>query len=189
MIDLQRSLDIILEDGPVDGPKPQELASELVQQLQDARQQVADIEHKLTNIKYRISADLALSLRRAQPGLNVALDKNGCKVGYKTKLLHFIPDIENGIWKVISPNRRFLREFLNAHRRVTLMDNDLSTLVTAITAYFANYYRTLGEEIGGTGALLIEEKRGTLLELVAWREGNLDRQQPLKSRLGRKVSG
>jgi hypothetical protein len=171
MLDL-RSLDIILEDSPPDASHPFVSAHQLVEQLRDARQNVLDLEHKLNTIKNRMSADLALSIRRAQPGLSVALDKNGCKVGYKTKLLQFIPDIESGIWKVISPNRRFLREFLNQHRRVTLMMPDMTQLVTSIVSYFAAYYRTLQEDIIGNGQLLIDDRRGTLVELVEWRDNN-----------------
>jgi hypothetical protein len=180
MLDL-RSLDIILEDSPPDGNHPFVSAHQLVEQLRDARQNVLDLEHKLGTIKHRMSADLALSIRRAQPGLSVALDKNGCKVGYKTKVLQFLPDIESGIWKAISPNRRFLREFLNQHRRSTLMTPDMTQLVTAIVSYFAAYYRTLQEDIVGNGHLMIDDKRGTLVELIEWRDSH---SHPLvKSRL------
>lgn len=180
MIDLQRSLDIILEETHPSGSEPYGLASGLVQQLQDARQKVLDIEHKLSTIKRKISADLAIDLRRTQPSLNVALDKTGCKVGYKTKMLHFTPDIENAIWRVTSSNQRFLREFLNAHRKSTLIGDDLSVLVNAIVSYFTAYYRTLHENLTGTGLLFVEDKKGSLFELVAWRDES--RPSPIKSR-------
>jgi hypothetical protein len=181
MIDLARRLDIILEDGPDPEPSPHLDAHDLVKQLQDARQTVLDIEHRLGVIRHRLSADLALGIRRAQPGLNVGVDKNGCKVGYKTKQLHFIPDVENGIWKVASGNDRFRREFLNNHRRSTLMGDP--NLVQAIVAYFQNYYRSLNEEVTGTGRLLVEDRNSTLLGLVAWRDR--ETRQPLRTRLNR----
>lgn len=175
MSDLLRNLDIILEEErPNDGWHPLDSAIDLAKQLQDAQQLVADIQHKLSSIKMRMSGDLALALRRAKPGLNVAVDKNGCRVGYKTKYLQFIPEVENGIWKIISPNRRFLREFQQANRRATLLTADLSVIVDAITTYFTNYYRTLGEDIEGTGILIVEERRATLLELADWRNDNVD---------------
>ena len=180
IVDLHKSLSIILDD--TSNNHQYDNVSELVQKLQNARQQVFDIEHKIATIKHKMNSDLALNVRRTQPGLNVAVDKNGCKVGYKTKLLYFTPDIENEIWKVTSPYRRFLREFLNSYRRATLINNDLSMLVTAIVSYFISYYRTLNEEINGTGLLMIENKRGTLLELIQWRSSI---KKPLKSRLGR----
>lgn len=175
MSDLKRNLDIILEEEqPSNGWHPLDSAIDLAKQLQDAHQLVSDIQHKLTSIKTRMAGDLALALRRAKPGLNVAVDKNGCRVGYKTKFLQFIPEVEHGIWKVISPNRRFLREFQQANRRATLLTADLSVLVDAVTNYFTNYYRTLGEAIDGTGILMVEERRVTLLELANWRNNNQD---------------
>lgn len=178
MLDLN-VLDIILEDYPPDAAShPYTSANELVSQLRDARQQVLDIEHRLSSIKNRMSSDLALSIRKLQPGLNVAVDKNGCKVGYKTKILTFNPDVESGMWRAISPNRRFLREFLNSHRRATLMVSDTSILASSIVSYFSTYYRTLHEDITGTGVLLVEDKRASLTELVHWGK-------PLKPRLVR----
>lgn len=189
MNDLHRSLDIILEEGPSqDGWHPLDSAMDLARQLQDAQQLVADIQHKLASLKTRMAGDLALAIRRTKPGLNVAVDKTGCKVGYKTKYLQFIPEVEQGVWKVISPNRRFLREFLQANRRATLLTPDLSVLINAIAEYFSTYYRTLGEDVVGTGILMVEERRATLLELANWRNAAADREptRPLNTRLARR---
>ena len=161
-----QSLDIILEDGNQVSPYSGSSADELVARLNDARQQVIDIEHKLGTIKHRMCADLALNIRRLQPGLNVGVDKHGCKIGYKTKILQFAPDVESGIWKVSSPNNRFMREFLNAHRRATLMTGAVQELASAIASHFIAYYRTLHEEISGTGVLMIDEQYGTLTQLA-----------------------
>lgn len=190
MHDLQRHLDLILEDGPPsDGWHPLDDAMNLARQLQDAQQQVADIQHKLASIKTRMAGDLALALRRHKPGLNVAVDRTSCKVGYKTKYLQFTPEAELGVWRVTGPNRRFLREFLQANRRATLLMPDLSVLVTAIADYFTNYYRTLGEEVEGTGIVMVEDRRATLLELAEWRLA-VSEEEPvrrLNTRLSRKT--
>jgi hypothetical protein len=181
MIDLQRSLDIILEDEPVVAAgHPLDSAITLVHELHTARQRILDIQHELEKIKHRLSADLALAIRRAKPSLSISLDRQGCKIGYKTKHLQFIPDVEQEMWRVVSPNRRFLREFLNKHRRVTFLATDVSPLVQAIISYFDSYYRTLGEDCSGTGILLIENRRATLLELASSRDG--PQQRPLLSR-------
>ncbi len=170
MTDLIESLNVILEDGPPeDGWHPLDSATDLVRQLQNAQQFVADLQHKLTSLKTRMAGDFALALRRAKPGLNVAVDKSSCKVGYKTKILQFWPEVELGVWRVTGPNRRFLREFLQANRRATLLTSDLSTLVNAVVTYFTNYYRTLGEDIIGTGVIMVEERKTTLVELANWR--------------------
>ncbi len=170
MIDLKRTLDIILEEEPASVWHSFAAAMDIAQKLQDAHQLVADLQHRLDGIKRRMSSDLALGLRRAKPSLNVALDKTGCKVGYKTKFLLFVPDIGQEIWRVTSSHARFGREFLKAHSRATLLSQDLTVLITAVTDYFTNYYRTLGEELSGTGLLLVEERRATLHDVVNWRE-------------------
>lgn len=189
MIDLWKSLNIILEDTPSpDGWHPLDSALDLVRQLQDAQQLVADIQHKLSSLRTRMAGDLALAIRRTKPGLNVAVDKNGCKVGYKTKYLQFIPEVEQGIWRVVSPNRRFLREFMQANRRACLLVPDMSILIGAIAEYFSAYYRTLGEEVLGTGILMVEERQATLLDLAKWRNEAADHEpvRPMNTRLSRR---
>ncbi len=185
MTKLSRNLDLILEDEPPTGGwHPLNSAMDLVAQLQNVQQTVADIQHKLASLRTRMAAELALSIRRTKPGLNVVVDKVSCKVGYKTKYLQLTPEVENGLWKVTSTNGRFLREFLKAHRRATLMVPDLTVITNAIVDYFGNYYRTLGEELEGTGRLLIEQREATLLDLAAWRNGIVDERgdKPLNSR-------
>ncbi len=183
-MNLKQNLDIILEDSQQEKWHPFEAAEGLLRELDTAKQRISDIEYQLNNIKRRMSADLALSIRRTKPGLNIALDKHGCKVGYKTKYLQFIPDVEQGMWKVLSANRRFEREFLNLYRRSTLMIADLSPIVSAIIDYFTNHYRTLGESILGTGILLLEDRKTTLVDIAQWRTDN---QPALRSRLMRQV--
>jgi hypothetical protein len=189
MTDLNESLNVILEEGPPgDGWHLLDSATDLVRQLQNAQQLVADLQHKLSSLKTRMAGDFALALRRTKPGLNVAVDKNSCKVGYKTKMLQFWPEVELGVWRVTSPNRRFLREFLQANRRSTLLTADLSILVNAVAAYFTNYYRTLGEDVTGTGVIMVEDRKVTLVELARWRiaaqKGEPTR--PLNTRLARR---
>ena len=162
------NLDIILQESSPSGQYGS--IYKLTKELATAKQTLADIEHKITMARQQLSADMALRIRKIEPGFNVAVDKNGCKIGYKTKFLHFAPDIETGMWVVTSNNQRFLREFLNAHRKTTLLDNDVDTLIAAIVEYFTSYYRTLNDDINGTGLLLIENKNSTLLELVGWRQ-------------------
>ena len=188
---LSDSLNLILEDNPApDGDHPLHTAMDVARQLQDAHQNVADLQHRLTSIKGRMAGELAMAIRRAQPSLNVAVDKGGCKVGYKTKTLLFTPEIEQGMWRVVSPNQRFRREFLKAHNRTMLLVPDLSGVTEAIVGYFREYYRTLGEELLGAGVILVEDKRVTFLELGHWQltQNALCAQlpkRPLRSRSGR----
>ncbi len=181
MIELDNYLDVILEEETTTEQRWELLdtATQLHQTLQQTQQQISDISYKLVAIKNKMNADLAVSIRRAQPALNVSVDKNFCKVGYKTKLFNFTPDIDGGVWKVSSPNRRFLHEFLKAHRRDLFLTSDLSILITAIISYFSAYYRTLGEDIVGTGLLLVDGNRTSLCGVLEW--ANEDR-TPLRSR-------
>lgn len=188
---LNKSLDLIFEDGITpEADHPLHAAMDVARQLQDAQQLVADLLHKLTSIKNRLAGELAMAIRRSQPSLNVAVDKGGCKIGYKTKTLLFTPEVDQGMWRVQSQNQRFRREFLNAHSRAMLLSPDMGGMVEAIVNYFRNYYRTLGEELDGTGVIFIEDKRATFLELGQWQlalnaASEQTPKRPLRSRLGR----
>ena len=188
MLDLEQTLNLILEDQPI-RQNPLDDAMALAHELDTAKQKVLDLQHQLSTHKHRLSGDLAISLRRTNPALSIGLDRNGCKVGYRTKHLLFVPDIEQGIWKVTSSNPRFLREFLNAHRRSTLLASDLTSLINAIVDYFTTHYRTIvGEDIVGTGFLMVDDRHASLSELVAWPEKHTKPNVPLlRSRLVRQV--
>lgn len=168
-------LDILLEDEPHtrgDYIDPDQLVIE----LHNARMRVKDLEYKLISLKTKMIADLSLSLRREYPALNVNLDRNGCKVGYKTKNMIFEPDIEHRKWKVQSSHPRFLGLFNRDFKNYTSLSTDMLLLTKAIGTHFTNYYKTLGESITGTGVLLIEGKSGTLSNILAWKSinSNLD---------------
>ncbi len=151
------NLNLILSE---DSPSGQyNFIHKLTKDLAAAKQAVLDLEHKISIAKQQLNADLALKIRRIEPGFNIAVEKSGVKIGYKTKFLHFAPNIETGMWVVTSNNERFLREFLNAHRRTTFIDGGIDTLTSAIVAYFTAYYRTLNDDIDGTGVLLINDKK------------------------------
>jgi hypothetical protein len=188
MIDMEH-LNLIFEDSSSPMSHVGSSAYELVERLRNARQLVADIEHQLGTIKHRMCAELALGIRRAQPGIHVALDKNGCKIGYKTKMLLLNPDVENEIWTVTSKNRRFLHEFLKANRRHLLIGQDPTILINAIVSHFIAYFRTLHESIGGTGIILVEERRGTLVDIINWRDAEVEKSsQPIMSRQRRGIT-
>lgn len=184
MGDLYKSLNIILEDNHGAGLDSLNLATNLVQRLQEARQLVSDLQYQLGNVKLKLAAELAIAIRRAKPGLNVGVNKDGCRVGYKTKAFHLTPDLEQGVWTIESKSHRFCREFIQANRRAVLLDQDLSIIVSAIVNYFSNYYRTLGEDIDGTGILILNEKKSTILEVADWMLSS--NTPPLKSRLSRR---
>lgn len=177
------TLDFILEESQ--NPwQPLQHAMELVRKLDIAKQMVSDLQHRLMSMKNKINAELALTIRRRMPALNVGLDKTGsCKVGYKTKNLVFSPDIEKGIWCVQSPDNRFLSRFQKGKRHDLVIGSEITPLIDAIVAYFTEHYKSLGEDIVGVGTILIEGRIGTLSDLVQWREGRIEK--PLNSRATR----
>lgn len=173
MLEFSNTLDIILAEETSQW-RPLQQAMELVRKLDIAKQMVLDLQHRLLSMKNRINADLALNIRRRMPALNVGLDKNGfCKVGYKTKHLLFSPDIEKGIWNVESSDNRFLSHFLKSKRSSLVIGAEISPLIEAVVAYFTNHYKSLGEDIDGVGAILIDGRIGTLSNLVQWKDGQI----------------
>lgn len=187
MLNLDQSLAIILEDGPLPERLPLDQASALVREMHAAQQRILDIQHSLGKVKRQLAGDLALAIRRAMPGLNLGVDKDSCRVGYKTKSLALTPDFTQEMWKVTSHNDRFMREFVTRHRRELFLTSDPSQLVTAITAHFTAYFRTLGEAVEGTGCVLVDGHKATLVDLVQWRTIEEALHKPLMSRSTRRA--
>lgn len=166
-LSMAERLDVVLEEQS--DLSSLSAATDVVRRLTDARQQVSDLEYELDNLRHRLSAELALGLRRRMPALNIALDRNGCKIGYRKKHLVLNPELERGIWSVRSPDSRFLRGFANNFRQYTVLSPDLQPLIEALVAFFTNHYKTLGEELTGTGVVLIDGYEGSLIDLAEWR--------------------
>jgi len=177
-------LSLVLEDRPP-SHSPLDAAMEIVQSIDLLKQRLVDFRHKLEAIKQRMNADLALGVRRNHPGLNVAVEPTGCRVGYRSKSLHFDPDVEKGIWVVNGDDPRFVGRFKKLHGRSTVLLPDIGDLVSAITDYFTGHYKSLGEDIIGTGVVLIEGKRASLRELVGY--GEFQPVRKLNTRLARRV--
>jgi hypothetical protein len=160
-------LSFILEERPPT-QNPLDVASEVLRSMDSLKQQLASLEHKLGSIRQRMNADLALGIRRNHPGLNIAVDSTGCKVGYRSKSIYFNPDIEKGIWTVTGDDPRFVGRFKRQYGKSTVLLPDIGDLVSAITDYFTGHYKSLGEDIIGTGVVLIEGKCASLRELARY---------------------
>jgi|TARA_R110000751_G_scaffold67485_2_gene137769 hypothetical protein len=174
MSGINRKLDILLEDVSAVGPATSALDSILnvSDELHKLKQKIAEMENQLATAKDRINGDLAMGVRRKCPGLNVSLDRNGCKVGYKSKQLSLSPDIQTKVWTVKSPDMRFSRRFCRRNGPQLALMPDLDGIIGSIANYFMSHYKTLGEDINGTGKLLIEGRSATLLDLAEWRDDN-----------------
>ena len=177
-------LSLVLEERP-QTQSPLDAASEILSSMDSLKQQLIDLQHKLGVIKQRMGADLALSVRRHHPGLNVAVDQNGCKVGYRSKSLYFDPDVEKGVWAVNSSDERFSGRFNRQYGKSTVLSPDIGNLESAITDYFSGHYKSLGEDIVGDGVVLIEGRRASLGELTSY--GEFQPTKKLNTRLARRL--
>jgi|3_EtaG_2_1085321.scaffolds.fasta_scaffold00090_16 hypothetical protein len=179
-----RNLNALFEDPR--GMNPLDAARELKNKLAAARQEVDNLENQLKIVTQRMNGDLALGIRRQNPALNVGVNSDGCKVGYKTKHMIITPDVEKGVWSTKSPDGRFLGKFTKQYSPYTVLNPDIGDLISSVLGHFTGHFKTLGEEITGNGVILVEGKCCTLLELAQWRDSNGGPRRPLNSRLARR---
>lgn len=164
-------LDLMLEDTYYSSYNHNN-AVNLIRELHNIEQRKLDIEHELDKLRYSMLADLALAVRRMEPGLNVSVSKTGCKIGYFGKNLTLNPVFGQDSWISTSTKERFLKEFQSKYKHQLLLDSDLKIVAKAVVDHFVSYFRTLGEEISNTGIILIEDKKSTLSNLIEWQQKN-----------------
>lgn len=175
---LDRKLDTILnEEATALGEDPYQSAMNVTTELEAARHKVAELERQLVFAVDRLCGGLAIGIRKHQPGLNVGLGNGACKVGYKSKNLVFKPDIAGGRWGIDSPDGRFARRFQKLFGPHTSLTSDLSPLSQAVARFFMQHYRTLNEEIKGTGIILLNGKGVSLQTLI---EHTMDQDETLR---------
>lgn len=158
-------LDVIFEDVQNTASAR---AIELVKKLEDAEQYIRTIRHQLSIIENKMSSELAIHVRKTIPGLHVAVGRYGCKIGYRTKQLVLKPDPKRGQWKVSSSDKYFANKFKRRYASKTFLHEDIQPLVSAVVEHFTNYYKSLGEDIVGTGVIIIESDRSTFGQLMSW---------------------
>ena len=167
-MEFTEQLSFILEDSPVRYNNSLDDANSIVKEIEKSQQYIVMLHNKLKSIKRRINSELAIKVRHRNPGLNVSVNPKKCKIGYKSKFLSFYPDVERHIWLVSSSDEKFSNKFLKNHRRSTIMSDDINELASAITTYFINYYKSLNENIIGDGAIIIDDNKARLLNLVEY---------------------
>jgi hypothetical protein len=173
MIDFTRTLNsVLVESEPSSGLDLVAAAKTITTGLEAAKVRVRELENQLNLVHSRISGELAITVRKLLPSLNVGVTKDSCKVGYKSKHLQFVPDLMRGVWVVKSSDHRFANAFLRHYAPQTVVSSGLAPLSQAIIAYFVNHYRSLGEDITGTGLIVVEDRRCQLSDLVAWRNAH-----------------
>jgi hypothetical protein len=179
------ALNILLEEEH-DSSEAMQQALHIHRKIEATKQSINDLYHRLNSLKNKINAELAVSVKKAMPALNVGVDKNGyCKIGYKTKHIILNPDIEGRSWSVTSSDPRFSNKFIKSHRRTLMISVNLDNLLQAIIGYFRDYYKSLGEAVIGDGTILIEGRISTFTDLVDWRNRGVE-ELSLNSRISLK---
>lgn len=163
-------LSFILEDNQSRCSKNLDDAYEILRQIDRANQHIILLQNQLRILKRKINSELAINIRKRHPGLNVAVNPKQCKIGYKTKHLSFYPDIEKGLWSISSDDCKFINRFKRQYRRNIIISPEMDDLVSSIITFFINHYKSLGEEIIGTGRIIIEDKNGNLGDLVLYHQ-------------------
>lgn len=140
------------------------------EQLEQAQRAVIAAKLEVQRAMARINGGLALAIRQAKPGLNISLERDSVTVGYYARSLRFVPDLNSKTWVVESSLPKISANFLKRGVPLQLLD-DFSGLANAIGKYFTNYYKSLGENITGTGKLLLDGKLSNLSDLAALLKG------------------
>lgn len=161
-------LSFILENDASRCSQNLDNAYEILREIDRANQHIVILQNKLRILKRKINGDLAIKVRKKHPGLNIAVNPKMCKIGYKTKYLLFYPDIERGIWSVSSDDNKFTNRFTKLYRRNILIKPELEDLVDSITDFFINHYKSLGEDIIGTGKIIIDDRISNLSDLAKY---------------------
>lgn len=164
-------LNLILQDTKKTGNLDN--AYEVYRSIDKAKQNLLKLQHEFNSIKKRINCELAVDVRKCHPGLNVSVNRKGCKVGYKNKNMCFDPDMAKGVWIISGSDPNFVRRFKRRHVKDTLLSQDFGPLADLISSFFVNHYKSLGEDIVGSGAVLLEDKAVNLVDIAAVSQGQL----------------
>lgn len=139
--------------------------NELYQQLADAQQEVIKIRNRLHRGVSVLNGQLAVQIRNRQPGLEIKLSPESCVIGYYSRALEFTPNLRTGLWSVESPDAKLIKKFIATNPPLALNGN-ISELAVSVAVFFTRFYKSLGEELAGTGAIIIEGKNRSFSELV-----------------------
>lgn len=160
----QDRLNLLLQDSKPTGNLDN--AYEVYRSIDKAKQNLLKMQHELNSIKKRINCELAVGVRKRHPALNVAVNRKGCKVGYKNKNMCFDPDMSKGIWVITGSDPNFINRFKRKNVKNTLLSQEYDNLADLISSFFINHYKSLGEEIKGSGAILLEDKSVHLTDMA-----------------------
>ena len=158
------TLDILLDE-----PKQWDVysqATDLYNELEEAKLKVQNLMHQMHRFRQKMCLDLSYRLRKVNPSFNISVDRNGCRIGYRRKSLHFKPEIAKGIWSVMSNDTAFANLFRKKHKPALLISHNIEDFVDTIYKFFKENYKSLQEEAIDDGVILIDGKLSTLATLA-----------------------
>jgi len=170
MIDLDAKLSIVLEE--TDHTQLIGACENLCSEVESLKERIQTVKLRIKSMKVRLCAELAMLMRKKYPQLNVAVDRKGTKIGYKTKVIYISPDIEGKIWTFKSSDQDIVKTFNSKYRKYLIINSSLADLADAIGNTFAFRYKSIKEYQQSSGKLLIEGKSSNLVHLVEWMNTN-----------------
>lgn len=134
--------------------------------LETAQREVQRAKTDLSKAIAKICGGMALAIRMTRPGLNIRLEKDSCTIGYYARAITISPDIIHGQWRITSLVAKLVTNFMRRKPPLEL-SSDFTPLAQSVAEFFTNFYRSLGENIEGTGQILVEGRQGTFSDLAA----------------------
>lgn len=165
-MNIAEHLEILLEYDEIAVGSAFQQASQLAQDITSTKQHLRQLNAQLYKSIDWLCGELALAVRHRQSSLYVAVDRSGCKIGYKKKSLSFYPDIEHNVWVVTSSDSKFLTLFQRAYSLRMSLSRPLNEIADDINAFFREYYRSLQEDLAGEGNIIIDQTAMTLRQFA-----------------------
>lgn len=149
-------LDILLSESARSEAPTIARITEDMYELQQLERNKVFLENRISNAISGLYGEMAMAIKRADSGINIAINESEFKVGTSYRTILIRPDFDNRIWVVESK-----RDTSNIP-----MTSDMNGTASIII----DQLRGSGEDTTGTGKLFLEGKAATLIDLVKWQE-------------------
>ena len=131
--------------------------SQVNEQIIQLENQIRELRKQAQDEMEGFVGDLAVSVRKALPGIGVSLNGGRCNVSHMSHNLSLQPDVKSGTWNV-EPNKAG-RRFSKHHGNSLNLNNDVGPLADGINSFFRKRYKRLNTE-GAPPVSRISDKAG-----------------------------
>lgn len=114
----------------------------IVNDIKELKDNIVKKERELYYAIDVLCAELAKEIRNKQPGLSITINKGGCLIGYRTKMMNCRVRPYDNIWDFSGND--FGNQFCKRNPNYNKLDTQISELATAIVDFFNNHYISLG---------------------------------------------